>query len=398
MRFLLAACRDDISVRAAAGTIDWDVLLALAAAMGVAPLVYRTLRHARGVTPEPVMAALRRYYAETAASNLRQSYRLENVLRTLAERSIPAMLLKGAALLRLVYRDPGLRPMRDVDLLVRHGDLQRGIDALMACGLLPVQPGREEEYKRDPHHHWVPCVTPDGSLVVELHYALVPRGGPVEPVIEDVWQRAQFAAGNTVSVLLPSPADLLLHLCIHSSIDALAYRLRSLCDVAETVRWAGTDAGWDGLVESARQWNAAREAYCILLLTEEILAPGIPVHVLQLLKELSGFHTGEEVLLLGVARQMALRPEGLYGAPHWFQEKTWEWAITPAGLLRKMAGMTGSLWDALQVSARAGRPDLPAGRARCYAAAGHPFVLLWRRITAAARQTHDADDSIRTRN
>lgn len=396
-RLLLTTCRHDGAIPDTTETIDWDVLLATATATRVSELVYRTLKRVPGSMPEPVRLALRRQYAETAATNLRQAHGLEGVLRALAERSIPAMLLKGAALVRMVYGDPGLRPMTDIDLLVPRDDIERAADAMLSCGLPPVLPGSEEIYRRE-HHHWVPCGTPDGSLVVELHHGLVPPGGPLEPVIEDVWRRAHPAPGTGARVLLPSPADLLLHLCIHTSSHGLFLPLRSVCDLAETVRWAGADLDWDGLVEAAREWHAAREAYCFLRLAEEFLAPGIPQYVLGRLNKLSHFATGQETLLLRMARKRALRTDGDRGGPVWLREKTWEWAIAPGGLGRKVAGMARILWKGLQDSAHAERPDLPPGRARWYAATCHPFVLLRRKLISSATRLTHGDHLVRTRN
>ena len=48
------------------------------------------------------------------------------VLGELRRRGIEPMLLKGAALTLLHYRDSGLRPMEDVDILVSNGPDLRG--------------------------------------------------------------------------------------------------------------------------------------------------------------------------------------------------------------------------------------------------------------------------------
>ena len=43
----------------------------------------------------------------------------------MAQAGVPFLVLKGAALAHLVYGDPRLRPMRDVDLLIRKADGRR---------------------------------------------------------------------------------------------------------------------------------------------------------------------------------------------------------------------------------------------------------------------------------
>src|SRR5205085_1224654 len=56
---------------------------------------------------------------------LRQlQHRLEESLRALNAAGIDVLLLKGAALAYTVYGSFGVRPMRDIDILVRHGQAE----------------------------------------------------------------------------------------------------------------------------------------------------------------------------------------------------------------------------------------------------------------------------------
>jgi Uncharacterised nucleotidyltransferase len=66
----------------------------------------------------------------------------EDVSSAMAQAGVPLLVLKGAALAQLVYEDPRLRPMRDVDLLVRKTDARRALDVLMRCGFPAGRPGR----------------------------------------------------------------------------------------------------------------------------------------------------------------------------------------------------------------------------------------------------------------
>jgi hypothetical protein len=60
--------------------------------------------------------------ATTTAHNLRLFRKLELVLCRLDAGGVPIIVLKGAALAQEVYRNAGLRPMADLDLLVRGED------------------------------------------------------------------------------------------------------------------------------------------------------------------------------------------------------------------------------------------------------------------------------------
>ncbi len=68
----------------------------------------------------------------------------ERALRALASAGIPALVFKGAALVRSgIYEDCGERPMDDADLLVRPEQAQTAVRALEAEGFSPWQPWKQ---------------------------------------------------------------------------------------------------------------------------------------------------------------------------------------------------------------------------------------------------------------
>ena len=68
-------------------------------------------------------ARLEAQYFATAIRNALLATELASLLRGLRSIGTPAVVLKGAALVGTVYRNAALRPMRDIDLLVRPDDL-----------------------------------------------------------------------------------------------------------------------------------------------------------------------------------------------------------------------------------------------------------------------------------
>jgi hypothetical protein len=64
------------------------------------------------------MAAFQRYYRLSAISSLYREAALRKLLGGFNACGIPVILLKGCYLGRFVYKDPALRPMDDVDVLV----------------------------------------------------------------------------------------------------------------------------------------------------------------------------------------------------------------------------------------------------------------------------------------
>jgi hypothetical protein len=81
------------------------------------------------------------YVAEEARST---TYRrvCRNVLSALTAASIPAIVLRGAALADSVYDDPVLRHCHDIDLLVSRSDLRRAATLCRSQGFAPAMNGR----------------------------------------------------------------------------------------------------------------------------------------------------------------------------------------------------------------------------------------------------------------
>lgn len=82
------------------------------------------------------------------AREARQRARFKGVLllrdasdwvKTLAARGVATLALKGLALALRYYRDFGLRPMDDIDLLVRPDDVPEALACLYALGLEPTE-------------------------------------------------------------------------------------------------------------------------------------------------------------------------------------------------------------------------------------------------------------------
>ncbi len=114
----------------------------------IGPLVHATVGD---VLPPSAAGSLRERYYATATHNLLLGRQLASCLRALAAASVPAIVLKGAALLETVYENIALRPISDVDLLVRRADLTVARQVLERLGYqaprLETHPGMLTEHE-----------------------------------------------------------------------------------------------------------------------------------------------------------------------------------------------------------------------------------------------------------
>jgi len=266
---------------------DWQHLVDLAGRQGVAPLLHARLKE-RDITPPSVPAErLRRIYFATLGRNLLIFRELADTLRALQAASIPAIPLKGACLAEAIYGNIGLRQMGDVDLLVRLADLRRTLDVLWTLGYAAAHPVGIETVRQNSQH--MPPMVKRGAVPLELHWTIV--GPQYDLPFDDndlgqLWGRATPVTIGGVPVLTLSPADMLLHLCFHASVQHrfLGIGLRAFLDIDQVVRHCGADLNWEQFTRHANQWGIANGVFLTLLLAQEWTDVVIPPSVMRSLE------------------------------------------------------------------------------------------------------------------
>jgi len=255
----------------------------------VSPLLYQRLREQRldGQVPQAVLEQLGQTYLHTALRNLRLYHELGLILSALGEREIPAIVLKGGFLAHTVYPDNALRPMADIDLLVRTEDLSTAGKILHELGF--AEPVRHGVEPRSSAFHHLPHLIKNGGTVVELHWTIVNPttrakqfSCPFELDPQDLFRRAEPVSFGDTSALALSIEDLLLHLCIHMAYEhRLDFGLLPLCDIAETIRHYRRTIDWQELEQRAARWGAQRCTYLSLRLAKDLLNARVPDQILR---------------------------------------------------------------------------------------------------------------------
>lgn len=122
--------------------LDWDRLTAFSVREGVAAGVYANLRRdpLAGLVPPDRLRRFRGYYVSNAARNLHHFATLGEILAAAERKGIRIGVLKGPQVAVEAYGDPALRPMGDLDLLVRPEDLAGAAAILAEGGFVAVEP------------------------------------------------------------------------------------------------------------------------------------------------------------------------------------------------------------------------------------------------------------------
>jgi hypothetical protein len=205
---------------------DWAALVRRANLHYAASLVRFNLERA-GVLdslPPEQRAILDGASREWAARHLAWVSETERLSAAFYDAGVEAIPLKGAALMAgNYYPRAGLRAASDLDLLVDPASIEKAERVAADCGYEEI-PGRRDARPRqrlenERNHIW-PRRGPSG-LILELHFrAFRFVRGERDLGFHGIRARAlQMRTENGTPLILPSPADLALHLVHHTIVD-----------------------------------------------------------------------------------------------------------------------------------------------------------------------------------
>lgn len=259
--------------------VNWALATELALREGVGPLFYRGLA-ATGLSEQAPAEEVSRLRTAFVASDARFRGSIEpalhGALSTLGAAGIQPVVLKGAALAYTAYPDPALRPMTDLDLLVRREELDVASRLLLGSGF-HLHPDHV-----DSEHHLRPHFTTGGRVGLEIHHELIHV--PNDFLVETSGVRARSVAVTIrdLQARALSPEDGLHLTCVHAGFGHSYgwYLLRSFADVLAIILSTGPMLDWGRFATLVEQSRTAGAVYWVLTWSREWLGAPVPYEVL----------------------------------------------------------------------------------------------------------------------
>jgi hypothetical protein len=243
------------------------------------PLLYHNLR-LHEVT-EPFMERLKEEYVRTWCDNEILFHETARLLRSFQLRRIETIVLKGAALAALFYRDTGLRPMTDIDILVRPAEAGAAIRVLSEAGWRSVYQTPEAlvPYEQAAEFR-------DGrGCRCDLHWRIFWDGR--QGVGDDeFWDGAVSLEINRVASGALNPTDQLLHVCVHGAVWNEMPTVRWVADAAMILRTARSEINWGRLIEQVEKRRLMLPMADTLEYLQHLLHAPIPPDVLKAIRNI----------------------------------------------------------------------------------------------------------------
>ena len=223
---------------------NWLAFIPQAEMHGLAPLTYRHVQTCGAQIPADARLQLQGLYLRHKYANQSLRAVLGEMLAALHEAGIEMLVLKGAALAYTVYPEPGLRPMRDLDILVPAVQVEAAQAVLLEIGFQAT--GFIEELSVNHRHLDVLQLERNGRTVsVEVHQSLLSGllAQGAEKQMADLRRPfLPFTVGDVPAFTL-NPDEMLWHLYRHMILEPA--RLMRIVDIVSSAEKFAGQIDWD---------------------------------------------------------------------------------------------------------------------------------------------------------
>lgn len=222
---------------------NWQGLLARGREHRFLPLLAHALRQCGAWPALPTEVAQQldlacQHHTRRALMAQRAMVQLHDILQ---ENALSHVFLKGAYLAQFAYPHPGLRPMRDIDVVIKAQDLPAAHDLLVKLGYHSpaAADGMVEAFIAQAKH--LPGLrTPDGTISIELHAHVDAPGGPLAGLDAFACPAHRPLAGRMLPFM--GEQDMLVHLCVHAaSFHSFNNGPLVIADIGYLLRQPGLD-------------------------------------------------------------------------------------------------------------------------------------------------------------
>ena len=231
------------------------------------------------VMPTDVAEALMATYRTNWIWNRRLRGEQRRIVDAILARGIDVMLVKGVTLAARYYGEIALRPIGDIDLLVRPEDAADCGHILTTCGYTSL-PGRERPTQWHALVNRALAYRGNAGITIDVHWALASLPPYVSAFPQaEIWNCAENLDPGRPSAKRLSTADELRFLCFHYAAQHQDKRQIWLVDIAEILRSLPSNWDWSQFVSDTIARGLATPVVVALDTAQRVLDVKIPARV-----------------------------------------------------------------------------------------------------------------------
>lgn len=231
-------------------SIEWEDIIDIAQANSVTTLLFYKIRQLGledRLKPE-THRIMSLKHKKGVARNVVLRHVLKDIIRSLNQHGIKAIILKGAInFCENIYDNRNLRSMEDLDILIREEDFPTARKCMQAAGLdyiggrIPYDLSEDFEGR---------------DMAVDLHYLPVPQKYIGLFNMESFWADTIEVNMDGIKMHIPSPTDQIYHKFVHDMIrhqELINFQIQDLCDFVMTSQYYKERIDWEEILRRVRK-------------------------------------------------------------------------------------------------------------------------------------------------
>lgn len=260
---------------------DWDKLIQYFKENSLIPLFYHHLAFHELIhsLPSEQFKKIKNLREQLIFRNLKILNTFKQLHKTLIRYNIEHIALKGTVLADLLYKDIGLRPMVDIDILIRPNDVPK-IDMIMNQWNAKSLKEGNIKFIRKKHRH-IPGFIYNGVLI-EFHTNIVDDYSHEQVNADMLWQVTEPYQLYNTPVHILDKEWFLYSLCVHlyNHLKKGKIKLIWFVDIIEFINFNLNAINYLRFQEIYTSTKASNEIKCIMSLAHNCFQASIPSELL----------------------------------------------------------------------------------------------------------------------
>ncbi len=209
---------------------NWQDLVMCAEKHGLSGLLYSHLQSLGIEIPDTARQQLLSLRVRHRRANQARIKAMREIVKVLSQHQIESALLKGAALIHVLYPSPELRPMSDIDVLVNADQAEHAQQCLRNLGYFAEQ--RKTGYLSEHHHLPMASLSLEGiSIHVEIHHDAL-SGDVTDSIrLDNLYSPLIDFEIEGIQCKTLGHIDMLRHLCHHTLEPIEEIKLGAIADI-----------------------------------------------------------------------------------------------------------------------------------------------------------------------
>ncbi len=246
------------------------------------PLLHHNLKAEE--IDHPYKDNFKKIYIKSWANNRMLFEKISLLLSIFHENGIQTIILKGASLTVRYYKDIGLRPMSDLDVLIPTYDAYKAAHLLQKLGWVVTLNPLEKLLDSYIFVRHAIKFTNSAKFELDLHWHLLKMCLSPD-ADQDFWDGAIPIEFNGVLSQCLNPADNLFHICIHGAFPNRVPPIRWIADAFMVLR-SGEEIEWGRILVQAQRLHMVLPLKATMQYLHEVFHALIPDDFLQHLDQL----------------------------------------------------------------------------------------------------------------